>query len=317
MNIKSFLSIGALSVAWISIAGAQTVIETFEYPSSDDLAAAWTGSGGAAVSITDDVAPASEGTTAMKVDFSFPSVEWATEVVSGVELAAPVSIDGSQYVSFRIKGDPAFASADFRNLYLYAYDTSGNFGRWGAAVPTTADWQIFNFQASTIEQPWDSTALPDFSQIIRFSFFQYGSQAAIAEYSASIVVDDLTVRDTPLADAQGVEQLVEAFEYADDDALLAAWIPTTGTIASLTNDVSPRASGTKALRLDFTFASQEWSTDTVSGPTLETPVTIGPSQYLVFRIKGDPAFAAADFRNIYLYAYDTDGNFGRWGAAVP
>ncbi len=296
----------------------ESVVETFEYASAEELTADWKASANATVSLSDAVAEASPGSTAMKVVFNFPSVAFTTETVTGPELSSPVGIDGSQYLSFRVKGDPAFAAADFRNLYLYAYDASGNFGRWGAPVPATAAWQIFNFKADTIEQPWDSPALPNLGQIVKFAFFQYGSEQEIPAYTATIEVDDLTIRNSPLIDSgTPQEQMVEAFEYADDESIQAAWLGSLRTIVSTSDEVSPRASGQKSMKLEFTFASSEWSTESVSGPLLESPISIGSGQYLTFRIKGDPAFATADFHNIYLYAYDTDGNFGRWGTEVP
>lgn len=296
----------------------ETMVETFEYAGTAELAAAWQGSANATVTASGDVSPGSPGTNAMRVAFSFPSVAFATETVTGPVLAAPVGIAPAQYVSFRVKGDPVFAAADFRHLYLYAYDAAGNFGRWGAPVPVTADWQAFNFQADTIGKPWDSPALPDLGRIVKFAFFQYGSEAAIPAYAAAILVDDLEVRDTPLTNPVPPQEfVVDAFEYDGDEALQAVWTETANALALVSDDVSPRSAGRKAMQVEFNFPSGEWVTESVSGPLLGTPVSIGAAQYLTFRIKGDPAFAAADFRQLYLYVYDTEGNFGRWGAAVP
>ena len=192
---------GALCGGLISGAvHAQTVIEEFEYPSDDELRAVWIGSGNATVAVSDQVAPQSPGQKAMRVQFNFPSTAWATEFVNGPELSSPVAIDAAQYVTLRIKGDPAFAAADFRYFYVYAYDVSGNFGRWGAAVPISTNWQVLNFSAGAIEQPWNSPGLPDLSQLVRFAFYQYGSEAAIPAYSATIELDDLIIRDEPLTE---------------------------------------------------------------------------------------------------------------------
>ena len=296
----------------------ESVVETFDYAGHSELTAAWKGSSGATLQLSDAVASSSVGTNAVRVDFNFPSVAFATETVTGPELSAPVSIAPGQYVSFRVKGDPAFAAADFRNLYLYAYDASGNFGRWGAPVPTTSHWQILNFAANTIEKPWDSPALPNLGNVVKFAFFQYGSEAAIPAYSATIYLDDLRIGNSPFTDPAPIEErLVEGFEYSLEEELFAAWTGSLHSVLSLTPEVSPRSKGTNALKIEFTFPTGEWATESVSGPTLPTPIAIGTNQYLAFRLKGDPAFAAADFRNLYLYAYDTDGNFGRWGAEVP
>jgi hypothetical protein len=305
--------------AWCAMAlQSQTVVDPFEYSSSDELAVAWTGSANATVTISDSVAAESPGTMSMQVDFNFPSVGFATEIVAGSELATPVAIAPTQYLSFRVKGDPAFQSADFRNLYLYAYDSDGNFGRWGAAVPTTADWRVMNFLAAAMEQPWDSPALPDLTRIVRFSFYQYGSEAAIPAYAATIHLDDLTVRDAPLIEtAPGGEFVIEAFEYPTTEDLVAAWSGSANAAVTASTDISPRSTGLTAMEVTFNFPSMEWATETVHGPTLDTPVAIGTNQYLSFRVKGDSAFGNSDFRNLYLYVYDADGNFGRWGGEIP
>ncbi|MBL9137812.1 MAG: hypothetical protein JNK85_18225 [Verrucomicrobiales bacterium] len=297
---------------------AQTSIESFEYATGDDLVAAWQGSPNAIVSATDKVAPTAIGKMALQVQFNFPSVEWTTEFINGPELPEPVAIGSEQYLSFRIKGDPAFLPADFKNLYLYAYDDAGNFGRWGTAIPTTDVWQIFNFPASAIEKPWNSTELPDLGRIVKFAFYQYGSQAAIEPYTATIAIDELTVRDTPLSEVPTtVESVVEAFEYATDEDLVVAWKGSGNAIVTRSDSVAPRATGKSSMQVEFHFGSSEWATETVTGSPLAAPIAIGSGQYLTLRIKGDPAFAASDFKNFYLYAYDEAGNFGRWGAPVP
>lgn len=294
------------------------VIDDFEYGTTEELAATWLGSANAMVGRSTAVAPWTEGQSAMRVDFSFPSTAWATESVTGPELAAPVALGASQYLSFRIQGDPAFAGADFKNLYLYAYDQAGNFGRWGAEVPTTDDWQIRNHSAADIEKPWDSPALPDLGNLVKFAFFQYGSETAIPAYTASIQVDDLAIRDTPLVDPSATtEQVVEDFEYPTPEDLEAAWSGSANTLVAAAEATAPGSSGSRCLSLEFNFPSTTWASESVVGPTLSEPVTIARTQYVSFRVKGDPAFAAADFRDLYLYAYDDTGNFGRWGGPVP
>lgn len=296
----------------------ESVVEMFDYAGNSELTAAWKGSSGAQLQLSDAVATASVGTNALGVVFNFPSLEFATETVTGPQLSSPVSVAPGQYISFRVKGDPAFAAADFRNLYLYAYDASGNFGRWGAPVPTTGDWQILNFAANTIEKPWDSPALPNLGNLVKFAFFQYGSEKAIPAYSATIYLDEIRIGNSPFTDPAPIqERLIEGFEYSLEEELLAAWTGSLRSVLSLTPEVAPRSLGTNALKIEFTFASGEWATESVSGPTLAQPIAIGTGQYLTFRLKGDPAFTAGDFRNLYLYAYDTEGNFGRWGAEVP
>lgn len=315
--IKQYILLLCLSLSVFTLK-AQTVVDSFEYPSDDDLIAAWTPSGNATINVTNAVASQSTGIRAMQVNFNFPSVAYTTETVKGPTLETVLSITTNQFLSFRIKGDPAFTTADFRNLYLYAYDADGYFGRWGGPVPNVAAWQVVNYKASNVEKPYDSDQLPDLTRIVRFAFFQYGSQAAIPAYSAAIFIDDLTVRDTELNDTPPiVERIVENFEYDSLDSLAAVWTPSQNTALAMSADVSPNSPGTNAMKVSFNFPSVEYTTETIRAIELPAPIAIAPGQYLSFRLKGDPAFAAADFRNLYLYAYDSDGNFGRWGSPVP
>lgn len=314
------IAIRALAVLGIGagIASAQTSIDPFEYATDEDLLAAWMPSANAIVSTTNAVSSVSAGQHSMRMEFNFPSTAWATESVRGVDLAEPIAIGPEQYVSFRVHGDPAFATADFRHLYVYVYDDLGNFGRWGAPVPTKAGWQVRNHQPAGIEKPWDSPELPDLSRIVRFGFFQYGSEAAITAYSAVVLIDDLEVRDTPMEDAPATGSPILAdFEYASADQLAAAWTPSANAVLALSDDVAPQAGGRTSLRMEFQFPSTPWATETATGPVLPAPSVLATNQYLTFRVKGDPAFEAADFRQLYVYVYDDSGNFGRWGEPVP
>ena len=84
-------------------------------------------------------------------------------------------------------------------FYLYAFDGSGNFGRWGAAVPTKTNWQALSFPVSSVEKPSESPALPDFSNLVQFKFYLcgQGDPASIA-YSARIYLDDLRILPAPV-----------------------------------------------------------------------------------------------------------------------
>jgi hypothetical protein len=297
---------------------AQTAVDTFEYASSDELLAAWTPSGNAVVALSDSVAPQSTGKKSMSVQFNFPSMTWATETVRGPSLSTPLTIGTNQYITLRIHGDPAFAAADYRTFFLYAYDGNGNFGRWGTPVPISTNWQVLNFSVAGIEIPWNSPGLPDLANIVQFAIFQYGSELAIPAYTATIGVDDLMIRDTPLTDpAAVVESVIETFEYAANTNLLAAWKPSLNAVPTLSSSVAATSPGQKSMSVQFNFPSGAWATESVSGPTLTNPVAIATNQYVTLRIKGDPAFAAADYRTFFLYVYDLSGNFGRWGTPVP
>jgi hypothetical protein len=314
--MKRYLSLlsALAALACVTAATAQTIIDDFEYASDDDLVAAWTPSGGATLTLSDSVAPKSAGKKSLRVEFSFPQMEWATETVKGLDRPASMAILPTQYLTFRLRGDTNFSKADFRNLYLYAYDEDGNFGRWGSAVPATDDWQVMNYLASTIEKPWDSTQLPDLNRIIRFAFFQYGSQAAIDPYIATIYVDDLMVRDTPLVEfppASAPRELIDDFEsYANDTALRGFYKyenspAATVTTASLAS-AAPQES--KALSLAISFAPGQWPWGSVrSGivPAFSFPT----NGVATVQLKGDPALASiADAgTTFWLSFYDKAG----------
>lgn len=296
-------------------AGAQTIIDAFEYATDDELVAAWSPSGNTVISLSETVPPGTTSTKSMRAEFNFPSIAWATETIRGIDLPDLLSIGPEQYLTFRLKGDPAFAASDFHNLYLYAYDEDGNFGRWGASVPANSDWQIYNFRANTIGKPWDSPGLPDLSRIIRFAFFQYGSEAALEPYTAAIHIDDLMVRDTPLVSfpaPSAPRALIDDFEsYADDAALLGSYAyrnspATTATTASLD---SPAPQGSKALKLAIDFASGQYPWGSVISANV--PAFSFPTNAVVsFQFKGDPALAEVldEGTSFWISFYDKADN---------
>ncbi len=294
-------------------ASAQTIVDSFEYASDDELLAAWLpGSGNTVLTTSDTVAPGSSSTKSMRVDFNFGSSEWATEVLRGVELGTELVIPPTSYVTFRLRGDPAFSVSDFRNLYLYAYDADGNFGRWGGATPANADWQIVNHLASSMEKPWDSTALPDLSRIVRLAFFQYGSQAKLDPYTATIYIDELTIRDTPLVEfpaPSAPRTLIDDFEgYSNDDALRAFYsyrISPAATIATASLE-TPAPQGNKALKLAINFAGGQWPWGSVMSPKV-APFSMPTNAVVSLRVKGDPSLASiADAGTVfYVSFYDS------------
>src|SRR5664279_2811379 len=151
-------------------ANAQVMLEDFEaYPSDADLQAAWYPDMDATLTLSPYVAYRSTGTNSMRVDLTVPASVWQTTVLSPSPLPAPISIAPTQYVTLRVAGDPAFTNASYQQLFIYVWDGSGKFGRWGGAVPTTTtNWQVFNFLANTntIGLTWDSLGMPDLSNIV-------------------------------------------------------------------------------------------------------------------------------------------------------
>ena len=135
----------------------------------------------------------------MRVDRLFPASTWETEILTGPTLPTPLAIGTTQYLSLKIAGDPQFTNASWQRFYLYAFDGSGNFGRWGAAVPTKTNWQALSFPATSVEKPSESPALPDLSNIVQFKFYLCGQgDPASVAYSATIYLDDLRVLPAPV-----------------------------------------------------------------------------------------------------------------------
>lgn len=323
MNKQQFLAAlcGSLCMA---TAGAQTMIHDFEYVFDDELPTFWLTSANAVVSASDVVAPQSTGSKSMRVDFSFPSMEWATETVTGPGLDALLSILPEQYLSFRLRGDPAFGAADFRDLYLYAWDEDGNFGRWGSAVPITDEWTVQNYLASTIAQPWNSPGLPDLNRIVQFAFYQYGSQAALEPYTAAIYIDDLQVRDTPLveiAPPSAPRALIDDFEsYADDAALTAAYkyeVSPPAVVTTATLD-SSAPQGSKALKLAINFAAGQWPWGSVRSPLVE-PFSFPTNAVMTLRFKGDSALEpiADAGTSFWVSFYDKGGKRMNFSTSAP
>jgi hypothetical protein len=183
---------------FVVMANAQTTIENFEYGSNAALLSAWTPQS-ATLTLSSYVSAKSTGTKSMRVDRYFPASTWEKEILAGPTLPTPLAIAPTQYLSLRMAGSPQFTNASWQRLYLYTFDGSGNCGRWGAAVPTTTNWQVFNFLASGVEKPAESPALPDLSNIVQFKFYLCGQgDPASVAYSATIYLDDLTILPAPV-----------------------------------------------------------------------------------------------------------------------
>lgn len=298
---------------------AVTMLEDFEYATEAEFLAYWIPTGGATPTLSADVAPGAAGDACMKVEFNFASIAWATEIITGPSLFPPrfdyVSIAPEQYVTFRLRGDPAFAVSDFSNLYLYVYDANGDFARWGVQMPLSEDWQIINLAGDGYQFPWDASGTIDMASIEKIAFVQYGSQAAIDPYTATIHVDEVQIRDEPLTEFPPPSEpraLIDDFEgYADDEALRSfysyenSWHPTV-TVASLE---TPAPQGNQALKLAIDFATGQYPWGSVRSPILE-PFSIPADAVVTLSFKGDPALAErADAGTVFwLSFYDAAGN---------
>jgi hypothetical protein len=119
-----------------------------------------------------------------------------------------------------------------------------------------------------------------------------------------------------LAVSAGGQTMIEGFEYESDIDLLANWFPMSSSL-TLSSYVAPGSSGTNSLRMERYFPASDWDTEVITGPGLIQPMSIAPEQYLTFRIAGDPEFVNGTYQTLFLYAWDANGNFGRWGSPVP
>lgn len=298
----------------VSVNG-QKIIEDFEsYAADDELMGAWFPQG-STISLSDAVATGSSGKKSLRVERYFPSSTWETEVISGPPLTEPMVIAPNQYITLRVAGDPQFTNATFQTLFLYVWDGENRWGRWGSQVPTSTNWQIFNYLASSVQKPWDSPALPDLSNIVQFKLYLYGQgDPPGAEYSATVYVDDITVRDTPLVEfppPAPMRSLIDDFEgYADDTALMGFYSYVNSPAATATTAAlsSPAPQGSKALKLSIDFAPGQWPWGSVRSP-LQTPFSIPTNAVVQVRLKGDPVLApvADNGTTFWLTFYDQGG----------
>lgn len=291
------------------------MIEDFEYPDDAELLLHYEPSAGAIPSLSTEVADGSEGETSMQIDFSFPSSAWATETVTGPLMDEIFSLEPEQFISFRLKGDPAFESADFRNIYLYVYDDWGDFARWGTEIPIVDGWQVVNFGGGDYHFPWNASGEIDMTFLSKIAIFQYGSQAAIDPYEATIYIDDIQIRDEPLIDfaaPSAPRSVIDDFEgYASNEALRDhysyenSWHPAI-TVASLE---SSAPQGEQCLRLDIDFPEGQYPWGSVRSPVLE-PFSLPDDAVITLKMKGDSGLSeVADAgTNFWLSFYDTGGN---------
>jgi len=303
-------------------AQAQTTIENFEYASDADLLAAWTPQL-AALSLSPWVAAGSTGTNSLRVERAFGTGLWEADILTPQPLAAPMSIGADQYVTFRVTGEPQFTNASYQTLFLYAFDGNGNYGRWGDMIPTkNTNWYVMNFLASGIQLPWGSPGLPDLSNIVKFQFYLFGQgDPAGVPYSATIYIDDVVIRAAPLVETPPATfgpAMIEDFEsYASDGDLQAAWLPFGPATLTLSSFVAAKSTGTNSMRVERYFPASVWETEILTGPVREVPIGITSTQYLTFRVCGDPQFTNGTIPGLYLYAWDGAGNFARWGTPAP
>lgn len=304
--------------------GPATVEDFESYASDTDLLGQWSPDR-ATLSLSSYVAARSTGTNSMRVERFFPATTWETEVMTGPTRAIPMSIAPSQYITLRIAGDPAFTNASFQTLFIYAYDVANNFGRWGSTVPIETNWQVLNFLASSIAQPWNSPGMPDLNNIVQFKLYLYGQgDPAGTEFQSTIYVDDLMVRDTPLTEfppASPMRTLVENFEgYADDTALRGfyRYVNSPATTVTTASIASPAPEGNKALKLGIDFAAGQYPWGAVNSGTV-APFSFPTNAVVQCRFKGEPALApiADDGTIFWLSFMDKDGRRFTYSTLAP
>jgi hypothetical protein len=293
------------------------MIEDFdEYTNNAALLAAWSPQT-ATLSLSSYVDPKSTSTNSMEVNVYFPSNAWQTEVITGPMLPAPIAIAPTQYVTLRVAGDPVFTNATFQTLFIYAFDGATNFGRWGSPVPTTTtNWQVFNFLASGIEQPWNSPGLPNMTNIVQFDFYLYGQgDPPGVAYSATVYIGDLEIRNTPLIEfppPSPMRALIDDFEeYADDAALTNFYTYVDSPAATVTTAsiATPAPQGTNCLELAIDFAPGQYPWGSVLSAFV-APFSLPTNAVVSLWFKGDPTLApvADDGTTFWLSFYDEAGN---------
>jgi hypothetical protein len=176
-------------------AGTIRVIEDFEYASEGDLLLHYEPSTGAVSSLSTNVADGSGGETSMKIDLSFPSGAWVTQTVTGLLLDEVFSIEPEQYISFRLKGGPAFESADFRNIYLYVYDAAGNRMNYitDIAPVISSEWTTLTI---AMEDFGDSSTI-DTGNLVQWRILVEGWAEPNPALSGTFFVDDIRVSTQP------------------------------------------------------------------------------------------------------------------------
>jgi hypothetical protein len=307
-------------------ANAQMMIENFdEYPTDADLQAVWFADQGTMLSLSSYVAYHATGTNSMRVDVNMPANVWQTTVLSGPVLPAPMSIASTQYITLRVAGDPQFTNASYQQLFVYAWDGDGKWGRWGGAVPTTTtNWQVFNFPANTIGLTWDNIGMPDLSNIVQFKIYIYGQgDPAGAPFTATIYVDELQIRDSALIEFPPPSPMrgkIDDFEgYADSTALLGFYHYVNGgptvTTASLE---TPAPQGTNALKLAIDFGAGQWPWGAAYSANV-APFSFPTNATVSLWFKGDPTLApVADGGTVfYLSFYDQGGNPIHFTTSAP
>ena len=112
--------------------------------------------------------------------------------------------------------------------------------------------------------------------------------------------------------------MIEDFEaYPSDTDLQAAWYPDMDATLTLSTNVAYRSTGTNSMRVDISVPANVWQTTVLTAPALPAPIAISPSQYITLRIAGDPQYTNSTFNMLYVYVWDGNGKWGRWGSAVP
>jgi hypothetical protein len=114
------------------------------------------------------------------------------------------------------------------------------------------------------------------------------------------------------------QMMLENFEeYPSDADLQAAWFPDMDATLTLSTNVAYHSTGTNSMRVDISVPANAWQTTVLTAPALPAPIAISTTQYITLRVAGDPQYTNSTFNMLYVYAWDGNGNFGRWGSAVP
>lgn len=100
------------------------------------------------------------------------------------------------------------------------------------------------------------------------------------------------------------------FEYANDQEACAKWHPTLATL-QLCKEVPQGSKGTQCLRVERFFSSNSNQIETITGPVLEQPVSIGSNQVLLIYARTDVVTNSL-LPTLTVYAQDAAGKVCWW-----
>jgi len=325
---------GVLFCGALAAAQGQTIVENFEYASSDPNAQAggniYQGTTATLAIGSGTGANASEGTYSLRadVDFNgtaFDNVNIERFLTAPYVLSSPIpaaSLSSSFAVRIDVKGDPAFGGTFGTNLFVYLFDADGDIFRFInftdpalASSTYSTDHAVGYFDNSTVVNG-------TLEQVNAVQILFQDADGDTMPAAASIYVDKLVFEEvTP---ASGLQ--IDDFESAVDNTAAAAnWAVGTDpsvTLTPVSGSGADANEGAYALGLNLAMGGSAFETGFVRR-TLGAPVTLsqaysvaGPSGQniadlsVTLDIKGAAAFGADT--NLWIRLNEADGDIWRY-----